>query len=111
MYNRVILMGRIATDLVMRKTVAGTPVLPFRLAVDRAYQQKNEEKITDFISVIAWQNLAEFIAKNFVKGSMILVEGELQTRNYKDKDGKTVYVTEIIANRATFTGERKEKGG
>ena len=108
MYNKVILMGRIATDLTMRKTAGGTSVLPFRMAVDRTYQPKNEEKTTDFFSVIAWGSLAEFVGKYFAKGSMILVEGELQTRTYNDKDGKKVYVTEVIADRATFTGERRE---
>lgn len=106
MYNKVILMGRIASDVSLRQTQTGTFVLPFSLAVDRQYQKKNEEKKTDFINVIAWQANAEFVSKYFKKGSMILVEGNIQTRSYIDKNQVKRNVTEVIAERVEFTGER-----
>lgn len=108
MYNRVILMGRIANDLELKTTPSGASVVSFRVAVDRRFQTKGEEKKTDFINVVAWRNTADFIAQYFSKGRMILVEGELQTRQYQDKNGNTVYITEVIADRASFTGEKKD---
>ncbi len=106
MYNKVIMMGRIVNDLELRTTPQGSSVLSFRIAVDRRFQTKGEERKSDFFNVVAWRNEAEFISRYFSKGRMILVEGELQTRSYVDKNNNTVYITEIIADRATFTGEK-----
>lgn len=111
MYNRVILMGRIANDLELKTTQAGVSVLSFRIAVDRRYQTKGEERKSDFFNVVAWRYEAEFISRFFAKGRMILIEGELQTRQYTDKNGNTMYTTEIIADRACFTGEKANGGG
>lgn len=110
MYNKVIMMGRIANDLELKTTQSGVSVLSFRIAVDRRFQTKGEEKKSDFFNVVAWRNEAEFISRYFSKGRMILVEGELQTRSYVDKNGNNAYVTEIIADRTTFTGEPKQGG-
>lgn len=109
MYNKVILMGRITKDLELKTTPAGVSVLSFSIAVDRKYQQKGEEKKTDFFNCVAWRNEAEFISRFFHKGSAILIEGELQNRSYKDKNGADKWVTEIIVDRACFTGEKKDK--
>ena len=106
MYNKVIIMGRISSDLELKTTPQGASVLAFSVAVDRRYQVKGEEKKTDFFNVVAWRNEAEFISRYFSKGRMILIEGELQTRSYVDKNNNTVRVTEIVADRATFTGEK-----
>jgi single-strand DNA-binding protein len=106
MFNKVIIMGRIANDLELRSTPQGASVLTFSVAVERRYQVKGEEKKTDFFNVVAWRNEAEFISRYFSKGRMILIEGELQTRSYVDKNNNTVRVTEIVADRATFTGEK-----
>ncbi len=106
MYNKVIMMGRIVNDLELKTTPSGVSVLSFRIAVDRRFQTKGEERKSDFFTVVAWRNEAEFISRYFAKGRMILVEGELQTRSYVDKNGNNAYVTEIIADRATFTGEK-----
>ena len=106
MYNKVIIMGRIANDLELKTTPQGASVLSFSVAVDRRFQVKDEEKKTDFFNVVAWRNEAEFISRYFSKGRMILIEGELQTRSYVDKNNNTVRVTEIVADRATFTGEK-----
>lgn len=108
MYNKAILMGRIVNDLELKTTPSGVSVLSFRIAVDRRYQTKGEEKKTDFLNIVAWRNEAEFISRYFAKGRMILIEGEIQTRSYQDKNGNTAYVTEIVADRSTFTGEKKD---
>ena len=89
MYNKVIMMGRIVNDLELRSTPAGASVLSFRIAVDRRFQTKGEDRKSDF-----------------AKGRMILIEGELQNRSYQDKNGNTAYITEIIVDRSTFTGEK-----
>ena len=107
MYNKAIMMGRICNDLELRQTPSGVSVLTFRLAVDRAYQAKGEERKSDFFNIVAWRGTAEFIAKYFSKGRMILVDGELQTRQYQDKNGSTQTVVELIVDNANFTGEPK----
>lgn len=89
MFNKAILMGRIAHNLELKTTPSGLSVLSFRIAVERAYQEQGEERKTDFFNIVAWRSTAEFIAKYFSKGRMIFVEGELQTRQYVDKKGST----------------------
>ncbi|MBQ7835506.1 MAG: single-stranded DNA-binding protein [Ruminiclostridium sp.] len=103
MYNKAILMGRICNDLEIKSTQSGAAVLSFRIAVDRNYQVKGEEKKTDFFNIVAWRNNADFISRFFSKGRMILVEGELQTRQYTDKNGSTQTVVELIVDNVHFT--------
>ncbi len=91
MYNKVIMMGRIANDLELKTTPQGVSVCTFRIAVDRRYQAKGEEKKSDFFNVVAWRGHAEFVTKYFSKGRSILVEGEFQTRGYTDKNGNPVH--------------------
>ena len=107
MYNKVILMGRITKDLELKTTPAGVSVLTFSIAVDRAYQEKGKERVSDFFNIVAWRGTAEFISRFFTKGSMIMVDGELQNRSYKDKNGENKWVTEIVVDKASFTGEKK----
>ena len=107
MFNKVIMLGRITQDLELKTTPSGVPVLSFSIAVDRRYQTKGEEKKSDFFNCVAWRNEAEFISRYWTKGRPILVEGELQNRSYDDKNGVKRYVTEIIVDRATFTGDKK----
>lgn len=107
--NKVILMGRMTKDPEMRVTPSGTQVTNFTLAVDRQFKDQNGNKQTDFINCIAFKHTAEFISKYFVKGQLTAVVGTIQTRNYDDKDGKKVYVTEVIVNEAYFTGDKREK--
>ncbi len=110
MYNKVIMLGRVASDLELKTTPSGTSVCTFSIAVDRRYQAKGEEKKSDFFNCVAWRNEAEFITRFWVKGKPILIEGELQNRSYVDKTGSTRYVTEIIVDRACFTGDGKKEG-
>lgn len=108
--NRVIMMGRIVNDLELKTTPNGTSVCTFRLAVDRNYQKKGEEKQTDFFNVVAWRASAEFVVKWFGKGRLILVEGEMQTRQYTDKNGNQSTWYEIVGENFYFTGEKNDSG-
>ena len=109
-FNRVILMGRITHDLELKTTPNGVSVCSFSIAVDRRYQVKGEEKKSDFFNIVAWRQTAEFVTRYFAKGRMILVEGELQTRSYVDKNGQNVRVVEIVADQVCFTGEKASTG-
>ena len=100
MYNRVIMLGRITQDLVLKTTPSGVPVLSFSIAVDRRFQNKGEEKKSDFFNCVAWRSEAEFISRFWTKGRPILIEGELQNRSYDDKN----------VDRASFTGDKKPEG-
>jgi single-strand DNA-binding protein len=104
------MMGRIVNDLELKTTPQGVSVCSFRIAVDRRFQTKGEEKKSDFFNVVAWRQQAEFVTRYFSKGRMILVEGELNTRNYNDKNGNPSTWYEIVADRLSFTGEAKQQG-
>ena len=107
MYNKVIMLGRITKDLELKTTPSGVSVLTFSIAVDRKYQETGAERKADFFNCVAWRNTADFISRFFSKGRAILIEGELQNRSYKDKNGAEKWVTEIIVDRACFTGEKR----
>lgn len=109
MLNRVILMGRITQELQLKHTQNGIAVLSFSVAVDRPVQ-KDAEKQTDFISCVAWRQVAEFISKYFAKGRLIAIEGNLRTRTY-EKDGHKHYITEVYVENTSFTGEPKQENG
>lgn len=111
MYNKSILMGRICNDLEVKSTPSGVSVLTFSIAVERSYQADKNNKVTDFFQCVAWRNDAEFISRYFSKGKMILVEGEMQNRKYKDKSGVERQITELIIDRACFTGEKSSGSG
>lgn len=106
--NKVILMGRLTADPELRQTQSGISVCQFTVAVTRNYQGQNGERQSDFVNVVAWKQTAEFIARYFLKGRLILVEGELRTRTYDDKRYPDVrhYVTEVYADNVSF-GETK----
>ena len=107
MLNKAIIMGRLTADVELKSTTSGTSVVQFTVAIDRNFVKQGEERQTDFISCVAWKQTAEFIANHFGKGRMIAVEGRLQTRTYDDKNGTKHYVTEVIVEQASFTGEPK----
>lgn len=104
--NKIMFMGRIANDLELKTTPNGTTVCSFRLAVDRNYQKKGEDKVTDFFNIVAWKQTAEFVTRYFGKGRMILIEGEMQTRGYTDKNGNNATWYEVVAWNVYFTGEK-----
>lgn len=104
MYNRTTLIGRLTADPELKQTPSNISVCSFTIAVDRSYTPKNGERQTDFISIVAWRNTAEFISRYFSKGDPILIEGELQSRKYTDKNGNNCTAWEVIAGQARFTG-------
>ena len=109
MLNRVVLMGRLVADPELKTTPSGVSVTSFRIAVDRSYVKQGEERKADFIDVVCWRQTAEFVCRYFGKGSLIAVEGQLQSRTYQAKDGSNRYVVEVMVDNVSFTGERKEK--
>ncbi|MCD7784816.1 MAG: single-stranded DNA-binding protein [Oscillospiraceae bacterium] len=98
-------MGRITNDLEIRQTQSGTSVLNLRIAVDRNSRQE-EEKQSDFITCVAFNQRAEFINKYFHKGNLIAIEGNLRSSTYDDKNGSRHYVTDVWIDNVSFTGER-----
>ena len=108
MLNCAIIMGRLTADPELRTTASGLSVTSFSVAVDRRFQRQGEEKQTDFINVVAWRQTAEFVSRYFHKGSMIAVQGSIQTRNYEDKNGNKRTAVEIVADNVSFCGEKKK---
>lgn len=104
MLNIVALMGRLVYDPEFKTTQNGTNVCRFRIAVDRSFTRQGEERKADFIDVTAWRQTAEFVSKYFQKGSMIAIEGSLQTRQYQDKNGNNRTATEVLASQVSFCG-------
>ena len=96
--NKVTLIGRLVRDPEPKETQSGTHVVSFSVACDRMKTRNNPEPGADFISCVAWQQSADYLAQYGHKGDTIVVEGRISTRNYDDKDGKKVYVTEVTAN-------------
>ena len=111
MLNRVILMGRMVSDPELKSTPNGVSVTNFRIAVDRNYVRSGEERKADFIDIVCWRQQAEFVCRYFGKGAMIAVDGQLQSRTYQAKDGTNRYVTEVVAENVSFTGERRDNSG
>lgn len=111
MLNRVILMGRLVADPELKTTGSGISVTSFRIAVDRSYVKQGEERKADFIDIVCWRQQAEFVCRYFGKGSLIAVEGQLQTRTYQAKDGSNRYVVEVVADNISFTGEKRDNSG
>lgn len=109
--NKVIMMGRIVTDLELKSTPQGVNVCTFRIAVDRNFQKKGEERKSDFFNVVAWRSNAEFISRYFSKGKPILIEGELNTRQYTDKNGNPSTWYEIVVDRQYFVGNKSDGSG
>ena len=108
MINSVVLMGRLTYDPELRSTPSGVSVIRFQIACDRRFQGSDEERKADFIDVTAWRQTAEFISRYFHKGSMIAVEGSIQTENFTDKDGNKRKSVQVVANNVSFCGSKAE---
>ncbi|MBQ2510358.1 MAG: single-stranded DNA-binding protein, partial [Erysipelotrichaceae bacterium] len=94
--NHVVLVGRLTKDIELRKTNSGASVCSFTVAIDRRFQsQQQGGQTADFISCIAWRQSADFLANYAAKGTIVSVEGRIQTRSYDGQNGK-VYVTEVV---------------
>jgi single-strand DNA-binding protein len=106
-FNLVVLTGRLTADPELKTTPTGVNVTSFSIAVSRRYRS-GEETQADFINIVAWRQTAEFITKYFKKGSMIGIEGSIQTRRYVDKDGKNRTVFEVVANNVQFVEAKRD---
>nr|DAJ13452.1 MAG TPA: Single strand binding protein [Siphoviridae sp. ctAeS79] len=106
MLNVVAIQGRLTHDPELKTTPNGVSVCSFRIACERSYSSKGEERKADFFTITAWRQTAEFVCKYFQKGSMIAIEGSLQTRQYQDQQGSNRTVVEIVANKVSFCGSK-----
>ena len=107
MLNKVVLMGRLTKDPEMRYTQAQTAVTSFSLAVERDAKSRDGDKEVDYINCVAWRSSAEFVEKYFHKGSMAVVAGRLQIRNWQDKDGNNRQSAEVVVDNIYF-GDSKQ---
>lgn len=107
MINRVIVEGRLTKDPVLRKTQNGASVVSYTIACNRRFKQDGQPE-ADFISCIAWKKTADVVVQYTQKGSLVGVEGRIQTRNYDDKDGKKVFVTEVITDNISLLESKKK---
>ncbi len=106
MINRVVLVGRITKTPDLRKTQSGTSVVSFTIACNRRVPSQGQD--ADFINCVAWNKTADFMAQYVKKGALLGLEGRIQTRSYDDKDGKRVYVTEVVADSVQFLESKKQ---
>mgnify|MGYP003289930670 CR=1 FL=1 len=110
MLNCVTLMGRLVADPELRTTTTGKSVATFRIAVDRSFVRQGEQRQADFIPIVAWENTANFVCRYFTKGSMIAIQGQLQSRSYEDNNGAKRTAYEVIAREVSFCGSKAESG-
>ena len=112
MLNHIVIMGRLVRDPELRRTGTGVAVASFRVAVDRDYVPKDGgERKADFIDCVAWRQTGEFVSKYFTKGSMIVVSGRLQIRNWTDKEGGKRRSAEIVADNVYFGESKRSSEG
>lgn len=111
MLNCAVIMGRLVADPELRTTPNGISVTSFCVAVDRSFVKAGEERKADFINVVAWRQTADFVTRYFHKGSMIAVQGSIQTRSYEDKNGNKRPAVEIVADNVSFCGSKSEQSG
>lgn len=105
--NKVMLGGRLTSDVELKSTQSGVSVCSFSLAVNRKYSKEGEQA-TDFINCQAWRNTAEFISKYFKKGSSLCVIGSIQVRNWTDQNGQKRYATEVVVDEALFVDSKND---
>lgn len=110
MVNNVVLVGRLVRDVDLRQTSTGKMMTYFTLAVNRNFKNEQGEQAADFIGCVAFDKKAENMARFLSKDSLISVEGRISTRNFQGNDGKTVYVTEVVASNITFLESKKQQG-
>ena len=108
MLNCAALIGRLTADPVLKTTTSGKEVCSFTIAVDKTV---NGERKADFINIVAWEGSAVFVEKYFRKGSMIAVQGSIQTRSYEDKNRNKRTAFEIVAKEISFCGDKKKDEG
>lgn len=110
MLNSVCLMGRLTADPELKSTQSGVSVCSFRIAVDRTYTPKGQEKQTDFINIVTWRSTAEFVSRYFRKGQLVAVQGSIQTSQYTDRDGNKRTAFDVVADNVFFAEKKAESG-
>lgn len=108
MINNVSLTGRLTRDIELRYTQSGTAVGSFTLAVDRKFKSESGERDADFINCVIWRKSAENLSNFTKKGSLIGIEGHIQTRTYDNNQGQKVYVTEVVVNNFALLESRQQ---
>ena len=107
--NRVCLVGRLTKDTELRSTPNGVSTTSNTIAVKRNVKNSNGEYTSDFINIIAWRGTAEFLCNYAKKGSLISVDGKIQTRKYENNEGKTIYVTEVLVENVGLLEPKKQE--
>lgn len=107
MLNVVAIIGRMVKDPELKTTNSGKSVCSFRIANDSGYKDANGQSQTNWLDITAWGKTAEFVCKYFPKGSLIAIDGRLQTRQYQDKNGQNRTAVEIVAQNASFCGSKE----
>lgn len=106
MLNVVAIMGRLVADPELRTTPAGVNVCQFCIACDRNFARQGEQRQADFVDIVAWRAQADFVCKYFSKGSLIAINGRIQTRNYQDKNGNNRTAFAVVAENINFGGSK-----
>ncbi len=109
-FNKVILIGNMTADPELKQTQGGLSVTSFSIAVNRRFKAEGQQEC-DFITIVAWRQQAEFVCRYFKKGQPILICGQLQTRNWTDKNGEKRYATEVVADEVAFVEKRENNDG
>lgn len=109
MLNHIVLMGRLTRDPELRRTPSGVAVASFSIAVERDFASQGGERQTDFIDIVAWRNTAEFVSKYFFKGSMAVVSGRLQIRDWTDREGGKRRSAEVVADNVYFGESKRDR--
>ena len=108
MLNKAILMGRLVADPELRRTSTDKSVVTFTLAVNRNFARQGEQAQTDFIDIVAWGKTAEFVSRYFVKGQLVAVAGQIQTRTWEDKQGNKRKSVEVVAEEVHFAEPKRD---
>lgn len=106
--NNLVLSGRLTSAPELKTTGSGVNYTNITIAIDRDYKDKTGEKVTDFFDITVWRQSAEFITQYCNKGDIVSVVGQLQKRSY-DKDGKTIWTTDIIADKVNIVHRNKQE--
>ncbi len=110
MINRVVLVGRLTRDPELRVSQSNVSVTTFNLAVNRPFTSQNGERGADFINCVTFRKQAENVNQYVKKGSLVGIDGRIQTRNYENKDGQRVYVTEVVCDSVQFLEPKGQQG-
>ena len=107
--NQTFLLGHLTKDPELWYLRNNTAVATFTVAVNRTFTNQSGEREADFINIVVWRKQAENVKKYLVKGSLVGIDGRIQTRNYENQEGKRVYVTEVVADNVQFLGSKNQR--